>query len=528
MIELNAQKQENIIYQELLENLNPDKILDFVNHHKKYQQPRLKRLNDYYSGQNVSILEAESRRNGDGSDKRLLHPFGREIADFQAGFSVGQPIGIDVDDSDNEDHDTLDQVNNTNDVDALYSDLFLDVGKYGRGYALTYRQDGYEYERIVRLDPENTFMIYNTDVDYKPIMAVRYVPVQTITQYGEIQQVNIEYNVETWTDEEHVNYQPIDLMVPNLTVANREPLAKLPVVEFWNNSLRIGDYENVISLIDAYDAAESDTANYMTDLNDAMLVIKGDIDNLMDGAELYLDPSSPDYNEQLKKQAEAKLEILRELKSANMLLLKSGSNALNGQTSVDAEFIHKEYDTTGVEAYKDRLYKDIHSLSRTPDVSDSNFAGNVSGVAMRYKQLGVIQQAQTKRRQFEKGLYALYEVVQTLEQSVSGAWNIDFNDIKFTFTDNLPVDDVETIQALVNAGAQFPQEYLWRFAPQISDTDELKEMMNEQRDNVNVEQTRLSKRDEAVANDTTGTDVPVQQGTDQSGQAPQQEANQPS
>lgn len=526
MIELNEQKQANIVYQELPENLNSAKVLDFVNHHKRYQQPRLQRLNAYYSGQNVSILDSEPRRTGDGSDKRLVHPFGREIADFQAGFSVGQPIGIDVDDKDDVNHDTLDQVNDTNDVDALYSDLFLDTGKYGRGFALTYRQEGYEYERIVRLDPENTFMIYNTDVDYKPIMAVRYVPVQTITQYGEIQQVNIEYNIETWTDEEHINYQPIDLMVPTLTIANREPLTKLPVVEFWNNSLRIGDYENVISLIDAYDAAESDTANYMTDLNDAMLVIKGDIDNLMDGAELYLDPSSPDYNEQLKKQAEAKLEILRELKSANMLLLKSGSNALNGQTSVDAEFIHKEYDTAGVEAYKDRLYKDIHSLSRTPDVSDSNFAGNVSGVAMRYKQLGVIQQAQTKRRQFEKGLYALYDIIQTLEQSVSGAWNIDVNDIKFTFTDNLPVDDVETIQALVTAGAQFPQEYLYKFAPQVSDTNELTDMMNQQRDNINIEQTRLAKRDEVVANDDQQTgNVSVQQGTNESGSTSQQETN---
>ena len=519
MIELNNQQQANMIYQELPENLNSARILDFVNHHKKYQQPRLQRLNAYYSGQNISILEPDSRRISDGSDVRLTHPFGREIADFQAGFSVGQPITIDVDDGD---HDTLDEVNKQNDIDTLLSDLFLDSGKYGKAFSLTYREDGYQYERIVRLDPENTFMIYNTDVDYKPIMAVRYVPVQTITEYGEITQVNLEYNIETWSDEEHINYSPIDLSVPNLTIANREPLVKLPVVEYWNNSLRIGDYENVISLIDAYDAAQSDTANYMTDLNDAMLVIKGDIDNLMDGAELYLDPNSPDYDAQLKKQVETKMQVLRELKEANMLLLKSGNNAVNGQTSVDAEFIHKEYDTTGVEAYKNRLYKDIHSLSRTPDVSDSNFAGNVSGVAMRYKQLGVIQQAQTKRRQFEKGLYALYDIVQTLEKQVSGSWNIDVNDIKFTFHDNLPVDDVETIIQLTQAGAQFPQEYLYQFAPKSSDTDELIDMMNKQRGDIDSETNRLAKRDEAVENDDQqGTDVSVQQGTNQGGQTAQ-------
>ncbi len=48
----------------------------------------------------------------------------------------------------------------------------------------------------------------------------------------------------------------------------------------------MGDYESEISLIDAYDAGQSDTANYMSDLNDAMLLIKGDLDSM------GLDPES--------------------------------------------------------------------------------------------------------------------------------------------------------------------------------------------------------------------------------------------
>lgn len=37
-------------------------------------------------------------------------------------------------------------------------------------------------------------------------------------------------------------------------------------------------FEKVIPLIDLYDEAQSDTANYMSDLNDAMLLIKGNVD----------------------------------------------------------------------------------------------------------------------------------------------------------------------------------------------------------------------------------------------------------
>lgn len=515
--------QANIIYQEDPNKLDLSRIFDFILHHKNYQQPRLQKLASYYSGQNVSVLQPDSRRLDDGSDARLVHPFAQEIADFQASFSVGNPITIDVDD---EDHDTLDEVNKQNDVDTLYSDIFLDAGKFGRGFALAYREEGYDYERLVRLDPVNTFMIYNQDVDYKPIMAVRYVPVQVVTTNGTMTQVNMEYNVETWSATEHINYQPTNLSVPSLVPVNVEELFALPVVEFWNNNLRIGDYENVISLIDAYDAAQSDTANYMTDLNDAMLVIKGDIDSLTDGMELALDPTSPTYDKELAAQIEQKKQILLDLKQARLLLLKSGNNAVNGQTNVDAQYIHKEYDTAGVEAYKNRLYRNIHTLSRTPDVSDESFAGNASGVAMRYKQLGVIQQAKTKRRMFEKGLYALYTIVQTLEQQVSGAWKIDVNDIRFAFHDNLPSDDVETILQIVQAGATLPQQYLYKFLPEVSDPDEIVKMMDEQRNSQDTETTRLAMRDAAVENDDEQTrNVSVQQGTNQGGQAPFNQAD---
>ena len=40
----------------------------------------------------------------------------------------------------------------------------------------------------------------------------------------------------------------------------------------------VGDFEKVIPLIDLYDNAQSDTANYMSDLNDAMLLVIGNME----------------------------------------------------------------------------------------------------------------------------------------------------------------------------------------------------------------------------------------------------------
>ncbi len=42
----------------------------------------------------------------------------------------------------------------------------------------------------------------------------------------------------------------------------------MPIIEYLNDQFKQGDFENVISLIDLYDQAQSDTANYMTDLNE--------------------------------------------------------------------------------------------------------------------------------------------------------------------------------------------------------------------------------------------------------------------
>lgn len=498
--EYDIKKQENLLYQDDPANLTNERIMEFVRHFYNIQRPRLKKLDAYYRGWDEGVLATETRRAQEGyADYRLTHPFAQEIADFQTSFSVGNPIGVEAE----SEHDALDAVNDYNDINTLNNDLFLDMTKYGRAVELTYR-DG-DNERIVRLDPLNTFVIYSNDVDPSPIMAVRLserMVIDQTTQVGVALPNPIKkYIVEYWTEDTHAVSNEI-VLADNFKIAYTEGLVTMPVVEYWNNTLRTGDYENVIPLIDAYDAAQSDTANYMTDMNDAILTIKGDIDSLFDGADLMINPDDKDATIKLAK---AKQEMLNEMKNARMLLLKSGISATGTQTSVDANYIYKQYDVQGVEAYKTRLYKNIHAFSRTPDVSDDNFASNASGVAMKYKQLGVIQLAATKRRQFEKGLYRRYKIIQTLENAVSGKWDIDYNDIRFTFHDNLPQDDITTLQDLVEAGAQFPQEYLLRFAPGGVDVDELMRMMDEQVND--PEYTRLKQRLEAVNDDTTGTDV---------------------
>mgnify|MGYP002508383717 CR=1 FL=1 len=49
---------------------------------------------------------------------------------------------------------------------------------------------------------------------------------------------------------------------------------------------------------------------------------------------------------------------------------------------IDAKYISPEFDSAASESYKERIRKDIFNISNIPDMSDQNFAGNTTGVAM--------------------------------------------------------------------------------------------------------------------------------------------------
>ncbi|KRN77257.1 hypothetical protein IV67_GL000046 [Weissella minor] len=466
-------EQANMVYQEDPQILLADteRLLKFIVHHKEKQVPRLEVLQNYYLGHNTDIFESTNRRKETGkADYRAAHPFASDIADLQTAFSVGKPVGMQVD---SKNHSKLDLVNKVNDVDAHNYELFLDTSIFGRAYEYVYR-DERNTEKFVRLNPLETFIIYSLDVDPMPVMAIRY---HSVTMVDE-DTAKLQYVIEVWTQDEYVRYQPTDIKDNStLNLDVHEPRTILPIIEYDNNRMRTGDFERVLSLIDLYDAAQSDTANYMSDLNDALLVIQGDIANELEQLIASIDSKEPDYAE---KVMDIKREFNQQLKDSNTLFLHSGISAMGQQTNVSAEYIYKQYDVAGTEAYKKRIADDIHKFSHTPNLTDENFAANTSGVAMQYKLLGTVELAATKRRMFEKGLYRRYTVVDNLERLASTGWDIDVNNIRFTFEDNLPTDDIQTLQMLVNAGATLPQEYLYRFLPGVSDPDEIMQLMDEQ------------------------------------------------
>lgn len=386
----------------------------------EHQRPRLDILDDYYEGENVTILKNERRKEEHLADHRATHNFAEYVSQFIQGYMVGIPLKTVYTESDDVD-ELLKDINRANDADAHNSDLVLDLSIYGRAYELIYRGKD-DVTRFTLSSPLETFVIYDDTVERLPIAAVRYYK----------RQFKNEDVVELYTDSKKYVYVADESMT-YLSLEKEEPhhLEGVPIVEYSNNRFRKGDFEGVLALIDLYDAAQSDLANYSTDINDAMLKIVGNVD--MD----------------MKKA--------KKMRNANILFLQTELDADGKAGKADADYIYKKYDVAGTEAYKTRIKNDIHMFTNTPNLDDEKFASNQSGEAMKYKLFGLEQKRSIKERLFIRSLRERYRLISNITR-LAREGDIDVNDILITFTPNLPKSITDEIEAFTKLGGDLSDE----------------------------------------------------------------------
>lgn len=415
-----------------------NKLAAMILNHYQVQCPRLASLDNYMKARNDGIYNDDSRRNeGERADHRTAHNFAKVINVFDVGYNTGVPIKKI---SDNEKvNQIIKEYDKDNDIEALDDELWTDMKKYGRAYELQYRNKK-DKDKSVLSNVFETFVCYGLDVERTPLFAVRY-PRYTIDTKEMV-------NVYVYTDTEVIKYKTCEMTALRLEEEGREDhhWGEVPVTEYSPDRYRMGGYEDVIPLIDSYDAGQSDTANYMTDLNEATLVITGDLN--------------------LQKYT---VKELVEMKKANLLLLTNGINPDGSKSQTDAKYVYKQYDVSGAEAYKERIQKDIHKISFVPDLTDESFSGTQSGESMKYKLFGFQQMAKRGQRGFKKGLMRRYRLLLNIKSFVSEAANSDLGDFQITFTPNLPKAILEELKVLVDAGTEISQETLLGLASFIED-----------------------------------------------------------
>ena len=135
------------------------------------------------------------------------------------------------------------------------------------------------------------------------------------------------------------------------------------------------------------------------------------------------------------------------------------------------KFISKDVNHNALNTYKDTLSKDIIRFSNVIDLTDENFAGNVSGVAMEFKLLGLENITKTKESGFITGLRRRLEIISSFSNVLSGI-NKDINEIEFTFTRNIPKNLNEIADYVIKLDGIVSRETLLAQLPFVNNIED--------------------------------------------------------
>ena len=115
-----------------------------------------------------------------------------------------------------------------------------------------------------------------------------------------------------------------------------------------------------------------------------------------------------------------------------------------------------------------------------PDLSDKEFAGDLSGIAIRFKILPLEQKVMIKENKFRTALAKRREMITQMINIKQGT-SYDYREIAESFTRNLPQNVKEDTETILMLDGVVSKRTLLELLPQIDDVDqELDRLAEEQ------------------------------------------------
>jgi SPP1 family phage portal protein len=412
------------------------RLKNFVGTHRAEQLDRLKELKRYYLADN-NIKYRDEKSDQYSADNRIASDWAKYITVFEQGYMLGNPVEYKNENA--EIQALIDNFSKQNNEQEHNVAIKTDLAIYGRAYELlnTFQDvDGSVWVKLYRMNPEQTFVIYDDSYEQRSLMAVNYYSIS----YGNGHKRDF---VKVYTDDSIYEYVDDNLEADTLRLKEKSEhfFNGVPVNEFSNNTDRTGAFEAVLDSIDAYDLSQSELANFQQDSNEALLVISG---NPFTGVD------DKDFLEDGRINPNGRLAVSQSFKKAKILVLDD--NPIPGGSSPSAHYLVKTYDTAGAEAYKERLVNDILRFTFTPDTTDNNFGGVQSGEAMKYKMMAADNYRGKQELLFEKGLMRRLRLavnIWKIKGNDSGNYAL-INETDIVFTPNLPQNDNELVAIVKN------------------------------------------------------------------------------
>ncbi len=365
------------------------------------RKPKLEKLQEYYDGDHEILerIKVEALKNN-----KIVVNHARYITQINVGYLLGNPVEYQSKKKPEDIEPIVEEYKKQN-IRNLDSILAKECSKFGLGYEYVYVNENSDAVSK-KIPPFNCVIVYDDTLDHKKLFAVVY----------EEADINSKEYVGVWTvdDFEKITWTK---KLDKDQSANHQ-FGDVPMIEYANNDDRIGDYEQVVTLIDAYNTLQSDRVNDKEQLGDAILML---------------------YGFGLTKK---QLTSLKENRVMSAPAETEGAKA---------EYLTKNLDEEQAEVLKTSIEDNIHKISMTPNMTDENFVGNSSGVALKFKLLPFEIAVNDKESSFEVGLMERFKLYNTyLGKRDAKVTEVPIHEVDAVFKKTLPQNDFEMSQIILN------------------------------------------------------------------------------
>ena len=369
-------------------------------------------------------------------NNKIANAYASYITDTLVGYFIGEPITYTA--NDNVLIQDLNMILEYNDEADENAELAKNASIYGVAYEMLYLSEEDKMIRFKSLNPKEVIPIFDKTVEQNLLAVMRYYE-----DYDYVE--DNTYTIVEVIDSKMVRRYKLDT---GLSLLEEYPhyFSMVPVAIFKNNEDETGDFEQVISLIDAYDKMESDSLNDFEYFVDAYLALYG---------------------------FTADAEDIAQMKENRVLLMDEGTSA---------EWLTKQTSDAYVENMKNRLDKDIHKFAKCPNMSDEEFASNASGIAIKFKLLGTENLVSIKERKFKRGLQQRLELMSMINSVLREGF--DWRAIDIVFTRNIPSNDTDIANMVNTLKDIVSEETLLAQIPFVEDVqNELEKLKKEREEN---------------------------------------------
>lgn len=371
-------------------DINPSLIQKLIDNHKISERPRLQKLENYYIGKQDILNRVLPE---DKPNNKSVTNYCSYITDSLVGFFMGSPV---IYNSINKQYlSVLKDIFSNNDEQELNIELARKQSIKGKGFELVYVDEDSNI-RFDVLDTDEVIMVYDTTIESVPSMAIRYYSVYDFITDTEV------VKVEVYTKDKIYYYTGDTLTLVNIV---DHYFKEVPILEYYNNIYRLGDFEKIIALQNDYNLVNANESNEISYFSDCYLKLKG-----MTGTTN---------------------EDLADMKNNRVLLLENDA---------EADFMTKNLSDTVIQNHISNIKEDIHKVSYVPDLSQE-LPANLSGSAIKQKFFNTEQLVIAKERKFSKALKTRIRLITNILNLKGNNYN--WKDIEINFIRNLPINYTE-------------------------------------------------------------------------------------